>query len=87
MRLHTASLALLALLVSVFMSLPHGAEAAPKRPTPVPVSMRQHQAGPPGANGQHPTAVPEPSATLLQGLGLSGIVALERRPRKPVVQP
>jgi hypothetical protein len=49
--------------------------------------MPQHQAGQPGANGQRPTAVPAPSATRLLELGLGGIVALESRRRKPVVQP
>jgi len=38
-----------------------------------------------GQNGQGPTAVPEPSATLLLALGLGGVVALEWRRRQRTV--
>lgn len=34
-----------------------------------------------GQNGQKPTAVPEPSTTLLLALGLGGVVVLEWRRR------
>ena len=54
MRLRTTSLALLALLVSVSVSLPHGAEAAPKVTRLVPPAVgQQHQHGQPGGG---PTA-------------------------------
>ncbi len=80
MRLRTTSLALLALLVSVSVSLPHGAEAAPKVSRPVPPAVGQQP-----QQGQHsggPTAVPEASATLLLALGLGGAGALEWWRRK-----
>ena len=78
MRLRTASVARLTWLVSVSMRLPHGAETAPKRPTPVlPGSLPPHQPGPRGAYGQCPPAVPAPSAARLLGLGLGRIVAVE----------
>jgi hypothetical protein len=88
MRLRTASVARLTWLVSVSMRLPHGAETAPKRPTPVPPeSLPPHQPGQRGAHGQCPPAVPAPSVTRLLGLRLGGIVAVEERRRTPVVQP
>ena len=34
-----------------------------------------------GQNGQKPTAVPEPSTTLLLALGLGGVIVLEWRRR------
>jgi hypothetical protein len=79
-RLRTTSLALLALLVSVSVRLPHGAEAAPKATRPVPPAVgQQHRQGQPGGG---PTAVPEASATLLGGLGLGGVGVLEWWRRK-----
>ena len=88
MRLRIASCALRAWLVSLPLGRPHGAVAAPKRPTPgPPAPMPQHPPGPPGAPGQRPMAVPEPSTTRLLGLGLGGIVALEWRRRQHVAQP
>ena len=84
MRLRTTSLALLALLVSVSVSLPHGAEAAPKVTRPVPPAVgQQHQQG---QHGGGPTAVPEASATRLLALGLGGVVALEWWRRKPAAE-
>ena len=80
MRLRTTSLALLALLVSLPVSVPHWATAAPKVNTHVPPAVgQQQQHGPPG---RAPTAVPEASATLLLTLGLGGVVALDWWRRK-----
>jgi hypothetical protein len=80
MRLRTPSLALLALLISMSVSLPHWAAAAPKVNTHVPPAVgQQKQQGP---QGRGPTAVPEASATLLLALGLGGVVALEWWRRK-----
>jgi hypothetical protein len=79
-RLLTTSLALLAWLVRVSVSLPHGAEAAPKVIRPVPPAVgQQHQQG---QHGGGPTAIPEASATLLLALGLEGVGALEWWRRK-----
>ena len=80
MILWTTCLALLALLVRVSVSLPHGAKAALKVPTPVPPVVGQQNQH--GQHGGGRTAVSEASATLLRALGLGGVGVLEWWRRK-----